>query len=133
MAAFEHYTPIRGALATVGHAEHRKGLAGRRPAAQRGGVPAVAVQRPRSPWAQGQFAAVIVLCLDRSGRRTEKGRRLDQDLRRDWTMPALERLAPLRLTLTTKVWPMALRGFVILAGGSVVVRPGTMAWKGLVA
>jgi Mn2+/Fe2+ NRAMP family transporter len=78
------------------------------------------------------FAAVIVLSLDRSSRRTEKGRRLDLALRRDWTMPALERLAPLRLTLTTKTWLIVLRGYVILAGGSVMVRLAAIAWKGLV-
>jgi hypothetical protein len=44
------------------------------------------------------------------------------DVREAWRMPPLDELPPPRLTLATRVWMGALRGYLVLAVALVVVK-----------
>ena len=61
--------------------------------------------------------------LGASGARSRRRRGvIDLAGRADWRMPALDSLAPARLTEASKLWMMALRGYLVIAGGLVLVR-----------
>jgi NRAMP (natural resistance-associated macrophage protein)-like metal ion transporter len=57
--------------------------------------------------------------------RSEKGR-VAQEMKtlrlRGWRMPPLDRLAPLNMTLTTKVWMGVLRGYLLIAVGLIAFK-----------
>jgi Mn2+/Fe2+ NRAMP family transporter len=47
-----------------------------------------------------------------------------------WRMPPLAELAPLRMTPLTRIWMVLLRGYLVVAGGLVLVRIVTLATGG---
>jgi NRAMP (natural resistance-associated macrophage protein)-like metal ion transporter len=47
-----------------------------------------------------------------------------------WRMPPLAELAPLRMTPLTRIWMVVLRGYLVAAGGLVLVRIVTLATGG---
>ena len=47
---------------------------------------------------------------------------LDDDFRDSWRMPPLDELPPARLTTLNRMWLIALRGYLVLAAGLVLVR-----------
>ena len=50
------------------------------------------------------------------------------DLRRaNWRMPPLRELPPMRMTPLTRIWMVVLRGYLVVAGGLVLVRIIEMA------
>jgi hypothetical protein len=55
---------------------------------------------------------------------------MDRALRPTWRMRPLYQLAPTRLTGTTRVWMIVLRGYLLLAVGMVVVRVMQLAVGG---
>jgi hypothetical protein len=48
--------------------------------------------------------------------------RIDARLRDSWRMPALSTLGPARMTRLTRLAMLALRGYLVIAGGLVVLR-----------
>jgi Mn2+/Fe2+ NRAMP family transporter len=48
----------------------------------------------------------------------------------EWRMPPLERLAPVRLSLASRIWMIVLRGYLIAAGGLVLLRIFQLATGG---
>ena len=46
-------------------------------------------------------------------------------------MPPLDQLAPARLTLASRVWMIVLRGYLVVAGGLVLVRIVELALGGV--
>ena len=50
--------------------------------------------------------------------------------RATWRMPPLAKLQPTQLSRASKVWMLALRGYLVLAGGLVLVRIVTLAING---
>ncbi|HXA38780.1 MAG TPA: Nramp family divalent metal transporter [Phenylobacterium sp.] len=48
--------------------------------------------------------------------------RIDRTGREDWRMPPLDLLAPAALSRPEKLWMLALRGYLVIAGGLVAVR-----------
>jgi NRAMP (natural resistance-associated macrophage protein)-like metal ion transporter len=45
-----------------------------------------------------------------------------------WRMPPLSRLRPMTLSRSTKIWMLVLRGYLVLAGGLVLVKIVTLAF-----
>jgi hypothetical protein len=45
-------------------------------------------------------------------------------------MPPLSELAPVRLTLLNRIWLVVLRGYLLIAGGVVLVRIGQLVTGG---
>jgi Mn2+/Fe2+ NRAMP family transporter len=70
------------------------------------------------------LAALVALALRAIDRRREGEveKPVDPSLRNVWLMPSLDQLPPARLTLQSRVWMIALRGYLVLAGGLVLVR-----------
>ncbi|MDR3435605.1 divalent metal cation transporter [Telmatospirillum sp.] len=68
------------------------------------------------------LVTAVVRALDRSSRRTRKGEAVDRSLQNSWVMPPLSELRPARLTLVSRVWMVVLRGYLVVAGGLVLVR-----------
>ncbi|MEA2780787.1 MAG: hypothetical protein QOK29_2331 [Rhodospirillaceae bacterium] len=52
----------------------------------------------------------------------EKRTPIDRSHRNDWRMPPLDELAPAKLSTASRLWMIALRGYLIAACGLVVVR-----------
>jgi len=50
--------------------------------------------------------------------------------RATWRMPALEKLTPARLTLSSRVWMLVLRGYLVVAAGMLVVKLVALAVSG---
>jgi NRAMP (natural resistance-associated macrophage protein)-like metal ion transporter len=50
--------------------------------------------------------------------------------RNNWRMPPLEQLSPARLSLASRIWMIVLRGYLIVAGGLVLVRIFQLATAG---
>jgi NRAMP (natural resistance-associated macrophage protein)-like metal ion transporter len=48
----------------------------------------------------------------------------------NWRMPPLDRLPPARLSLASRIWMIVLRGYLIVAGGLVLVRIVQLATAG---
>jgi hypothetical protein len=48
----------------------------------------------------------------------------------NWRMPPLDTLPPAKLSLTSRVWMIVLRGYLVLAGGLVLVRIFQLAIAG---
>ncbi|MDB5461215.1 MAG: manganese transporter [Caulobacteraceae bacterium] len=57
-----------------------------------------------------------------SSLRTGRRDAIDRSNRADWRMPALDQLPPPRLTRSEALWMGVLRGYLLLAGGLVLVR-----------
>jgi Mn2+/Fe2+ NRAMP family transporter len=55
---------------------------------------------------------------------------VDRSLQANWLMPPLNELPPSRLSLQSKVWMFALRGYLVLAAGLVLVRIVQLAMGG---
>jgi len=70
------------------------------------------------------LAAIVVLLIRLTGRRGggTSAPSVDRSDRMNWQMPPLESLPPARMTLLGKVWMTALRGYLLLAAGMVLVR-----------
>ncbi|MBV8737319.1 MAG: divalent metal cation transporter [Alphaproteobacteria bacterium] len=62
--------------------------------------------------------AVTLLLVRREGRTIWT----DSFGRMIWRMPPLHQLPPLRMTLLTRIWMIVLRGYLVVAGGLVLVR-----------
>jgi NRAMP (natural resistance-associated macrophage protein)-like metal ion transporter len=65
--------------------------------------------------------------LLRSGGSAEPIDRAGQSV---WRMPSLDQLAPARLTVSTRIWMLVLRSYLIVAGGLVLVRIVQLALAG---
>jgi NRAMP (natural resistance-associated macrophage protein)-like metal ion transporter len=50
--------------------------------------------------------------------------------KKNWRMPPLERLSPVRLSLASRIWMIVLRGYLIVAGGLVLFRIFQLATAG---
>lgn len=55
------------------------------------------------------------------------GWRIDPRLRDSWRMPALSGLGPAQMTPLTRLSMLALRGYLVIAGGLVILRIGELA------
>ena len=55
---------------------------------------------------------------------------VDRALQNSWVMPPLAELPPVRLSLQSRVWMFALRGYLLLAAGLVMVRIVQLAISG---
>jgi hypothetical protein len=53
--------------------------------------------------------------------------RIDPRLRDSWRMPALGALGPARITPLTRLSMLALRGYLVIAGGLVLLRMAALA------
>ncbi len=53
---------------------------------------------------------------------------VDPALRDDWRMPPLEQLAPARLSLTSRMWMLVLRLYLVVAAGLLVVKLVALAF-----
>lgn len=65
----------------------------------------------------GYLATVL---LRRNNKVVEPG--IDRALRDTWRMPPLDSLAPQHMTLATRIWMSAMRGYLVIAVGLVVVK-----------
>jgi NRAMP (natural resistance-associated macrophage protein)-like metal ion transporter len=50
--------------------------------------------------------------------------------KKNWRMPPLEQLSPARLSLASRIWMIALRGYLLVAGGLVLYRIFQLATAG---
>jgi NRAMP (natural resistance-associated macrophage protein)-like metal ion transporter len=50
--------------------------------------------------------------------------------KKNWRMPPLEQLSPTRLSLASRIWMIALRGYLLVAGGLVLYRIFQLATAG---
>ena len=50
--------------------------------------------------------------------------------RENWRMPAMENLAPVRLSLSSRMWMLVLRGYLAIAAGLLIVKLVTLAVAG---
>ncbi len=73
--------------------------------------------------------AAVVRLFDR-GHGKEAETAIDRSLRNSWVMPPLAELPPARLSLQSRVWMFALRGYLVLAAGLVMVRIVQLAMGG---
>ncbi|RQS03787.1 divalent metal cation transporter [Burkholderia sp. Bp9002] len=65
----------------------------------------------------GYLATVL---LRRNRKVIEPG--IDRALRDTWRMPALDTLAPQKMTLATRIWMGVMRGYLVIAVGLVIVK-----------
>jgi NRAMP (natural resistance-associated macrophage protein)-like metal ion transporter len=65
----------------------------------------------------GLVAAAVLFFTDKTGART-----INLAQRNTWRMPPLSCLAPAPMTLSTRVWMFLLRGYLIVAGGLMLMR-----------
>jgi hypothetical protein len=63
-------------------------------------------------------------------RRPGRVERIDRTGRAIWRMPPLPELPPARMTPLTRIWMIVLRGYLIVAGGLVLVRIVQLALGG---
>ncbi|HVE22519.1 MAG TPA: NRAMP family divalent metal transporter [Acidocella sp.] len=82
--------------------------------------------------AGGVFALIVVLMMFamRRGNGTAKAPPIDRSNQDEWRMPPLDKLPPGGFTPATRVWMMALRGYLFLAGGLVIARIIELALTG---
>ena len=66
----------------------------------------------------------------RNGLAAKDERPLDPGLRDTWRMPALNQLAPARMTLLNKVWMLVLRGYLVIAAGLLLFKLFQLATTG---
>ena len=48
--------------------------------------------------------------------------KVSQVVREDWRMPPMDTLAPARLTLSSRMWMLVLRGYLVIAAGLLIVK-----------
>jgi len=76
----------------------------------------------------------LVVFLVSQGLRRRRGVRVEQAIDRSlqdcWRMPPLAQLPPARLSLTSRAWMIVLRGYLVVAGGLVLVRIVELALGG---
>jgi hypothetical protein len=53
-----------------------------------------------------------------------------QDERDHWRMPAMETLSPARLSLSSRMWMLVLRGYLVIAAGLLIVKLVVLAVAG---
>ncbi len=70
----------------------------------------------------GGSGLLLVAALLGDGRRPRRRAAIDRAGQEDWRMPPLDQLAPARLNGVEKLWMLALRGYLVIAGGLVLVR-----------
>ena len=58
------------------------------------------------------------------------GEVLPQAQRDNWRMPALDTLAPARLSLSSRMWMLVLRGYLVIAAGLLIVKLIVLALAG---
>ncbi len=80
-------------------------------------------------WILGVGAALALVAGVLSGGLTRAGPAQDGD-RLPWRMPPLARLAPARLSRSSRLWMGVLRLYLVLAGGLVLARIATLALQG---
>ena len=77
--------------------------------------------------------AAVVMVMPRRGdvgtTRAKNASRYRIVRRQTWRMPPLDTLAPAKLTRASRLWMLVLRGYLIVAGGLVLVRIVLLAWK----
>ncbi|RQR57774.1 divalent metal cation transporter [Burkholderia sp. Bp9125] len=73
----------------------------------------------------GYLATVL---LRRNRKVIEPG--IDRALRDTWRMPALDTLAPQKMTLATRIWMGVMRGYLVIAVGLVIVKVVQMMLAG---
>jgi len=75
--------------------------------------------------ALGLLAAAALFVSDRTA-----ARKIDLAARSAWRMPPLRSLAPAQVTRSTRLWMLVLRGYLIVAGGLIVLRILELASQG---
>ncbi len=78
----------------------------------------------------GTVLAVIATGITMTLRQPTTTLQVDRALRPTWRMRPLYQLAPARMTGSTRVWMIVLRGYLLLAVGMVVVRVTQLALAG---
>ncbi len=78
----------------------------------------------------GAGALVTVLGWAAVSFRRARRRSIDRSLKRLWRMPPLDQLAPPSMTVAGKAWMVVLRGYLLVAGGLVLVRIVQLAVTG---
>jgi Mn2+/Fe2+ NRAMP family transporter len=78
----------------------------------------------------GTLLAVVTAAAFLFVRRGEGRERLDRVGQASWRMPALAELPPLRMTPPTRAWMLVLRGYLVVAGGLVLLRIVELAMAG---
>ena len=80
----------------------------------------------------GIVAVVVALVMFVMRRRSgaPKAPPVDRAGQDEWRMPPLHKLAPGGFTPAMRVWMMALRGYLFLAGGLVIARIIELAFMG---
>jgi hypothetical protein len=69
------------------------------------------------------FVFLVVDGLRRRRRPSQvRGEAVDRSPRAIWRMPPLHELPPAHLTPLTRIWMVVLRGYLVIAGGLVLVR-----------
>ncbi|MFI4974080.1 MAG: Nramp family divalent metal transporter [Caulobacterales bacterium] len=69
----------------------------------------------------------VIVWLAVSFRRRSAAEAVDRSGRETWRMPPLAQLAPPNLSLPEKLWMAVLRGYLVVAGGLVLVRIAQLA------
>jgi hypothetical protein len=72
--------------------------------------------------AAGSLFALCIAILFLFVQRTSVTAKVDQVTRATWHMPPLYALPKARMTPLTRVWMLVLRGYLIVAGGLVLLR-----------
>ena len=72
------------------------------------------------------LVAAAFSCMRRRGR----GEPIDRAGRLAWRMPPLDELPPPQMTAPTRIWMLALRGYLLVAAGLVLVRIAELAIAG---
>jgi NRAMP (natural resistance-associated macrophage protein)-like metal ion transporter len=78
------------------------------------------------------FAAAVAVLMPRRGevrRKAKSGARFRKTSRNLWRMPPLDTLKPTKLSRASRLWMLVLRGYLIVAGGLVLVRIAALALK----
>ena len=70
------------------------------------------------------LAFAVKLYENRTGAQAaeEIAPQLSQVQRDNWRMPAMELLAPARLSISSRMWMLVLRGYLVIAAGLLVVK-----------
>jgi hypothetical protein len=68
------------------------------------------------------ITVALLLIQRRRGDAPVAGHPVTETERESWRMPPLQTLPPARLTLLSRTWLIVLRGYLVIAGGLVLVR-----------
>ncbi len=79
------------------------------------------------------FGAAIIMLLPRKRRLrldTAKSASRSKAVQREkWRIPPLDTLKPIELSRASRLWMLVLRGYLLVAGGLVLVRIVMLAWR----